>query len=186
MSNNGSGNNGRRKTMRTLRLPPGGAYYKALINAQQPVSYGTVGGAPISEPPSPAVAAPGPSVYLPNKQQPRRVSVTNFFPKTEAELQTARPTVSVSRSSSPGTGSVGAVSTNSFFSESKERSPFNLSPRNLQLRARQAAAVENSKKTGVLSLPINYPEENMTPSVKGGRRKKGRKTRGRKTRKHRR
>lgn len=183
-------NNGRRKTMRNLRLKPGTAYQKALINAEQPVRYGTVGlgggGAPISEPPSPAVAAPGPSVYLPNKQQPRRVSVTNFFPKTEAELQTARPTVSVSRSSSPGTGSVGAVSTNSFFSESKERSPFNLSPRNLQLRARQAAAVENSKKTGVLSLPINYPEENMTPSVKGGRRKKGRKTRGRKTRKHRR
>ena len=182
-------NKGRRKTMRNLILPPGGAYYKALINAEQPVSYATVGGAPISEPSSPAVAAPGPSVYLPNKQPPRRVSVTNFFPKTEAELQTARPTVSVSRSSSPGTGSVGAVSTNSFFSESKERSPFNLSPRNLQLRARQAAAVENSKKTGVLSLPINYPEENMTPSVKGGRRKKGRKTRGRKhrkTRKHRR
>ena len=184
MSNNGSGNNGRRRTLRNLRLPPGGAYYKALINAEQPVSYGTVGGAPISEPPSPAV----PAVYLPNKQQPRRVSVTNFFPKTEAELQTARPTVSVSRSSSPGTGSVGAVSTNRFFSESKERSPFNLSPRNLQLRARQAAAVENSKKTGVLSLPINYPEENMTPSVKGGRRKKGRKTRRKhhKTRKHRR
>ena len=181
-------NNGRRKTMRNLRLKPGTAYQKALINAEQPVSYATVGGAPISEPPSPAVAAPGPSVYLPNKQQPRRVSVTNFFPKTEAELQTARPTVSVSRSSSPGTGSVGAVSTNSFFSEPKERSPFNLSPRNLQLRARQAAAVENSKKTGVLSLPINYPEENMTPSVKGGRRKKGRKTRSkhRKTRKHRR
>ena len=185
-------NNGRRKTMRNLRLKPGTAYQKALINAEVPVSYGTVGlgggGAPISQPPSPAVAAPGPSVYLPNKQQPRRVSVTNFFPKTEAELQTARPTVSVTRSSSPGTGSVGAVSTNSFFSESKERSPFNLSPRNLQLRARQAAAVENSKKTGVLSLPINYPEENMTPSVKGGRRKKGRKTRSkhRKTRKHRR
>lgn len=175
-------NNGRRKTMRNLRLKPGTGYQKALINAQQPVSYGTVGGgggAPISEPSSPVV----PAVYLPNKQQPRRVSVTNFFPKTEAELQTARPTVSVSRSSSPGTGSVGAVSTNSFFSEPKERSPFNLSPRNLQLRARQAAAVENSKKTGVLSLPINYPEENMTPAPQGGRRKKGRKSRGRKHRK---
>ena len=179
-------NKGRRKTMRNLRLKPGTAYQKALINAEQPVSYATVGlggGAPISEPPSPAVP-----VYLNSKPAPRRVSVTNFFPKTEAELQTARPTVSVSRSSSPGTGSVGAVSTNSFFSEPKERSPFNLSPRNLQLRARQAAAVENSKKTGVLSLPINYPEENMTPSVKGGRRKKGRKTRSkhRKTRKYRR
>lgn len=164
--------------MRNLRLPPGGAYYKALINAQQPVSYGTVGGggAPISEPPSPAVAAPVP-VYLNSKPAPRRVSVTNFFPKTEAELQTARPTVSVSRSSSPGTGSVGAVSTNSFFSEPKQRSPFNLSPRNLQLRARQAAAVENSKKTGVLSLPINYPEENRTPAPQGGRRRKHHKTR---------
>ena len=176
-------NNGRRKTMRNLRLKPGTAYQKALINAQQPVSYGTVGGgggAPISEPPSPAAPVP---VYVNSKPAPRRVSVTNFCPKTEAELQTARPTVSVSRSSSPGTGSVGAVSTNSFFSEPKERSPFNLSPRNLQLRARQAAAVENSKKTGVLSLPINYPEENMTPAPQGGRRKKGRKSRGRKHRK---
>jgi len=176
MSNNGSGNNGRRRTLRNLRLKPGTGYQKALINAEQPVSYGAVGGAPISEPSSPAVQ----SVYLANKQPPRRVSVTNFFPKTEAELQTSRPT---SRSSSPGTGSVGAVSTNSFFSEPKQRSPFNLSPRNLQLRARQAAAVENSKKTGVLSLPINYPEENMTPAPQGGRRKKGRKSRGRKHRK---
>ena len=180
-------NNGRRKTMRNLRLKPGTAYQKALINAEQPMSYGTVGGAPISEPSSPAVA----SVYVANKPAPRRVSVTNFFPKTEAELQTARPTVSVSRSSSPGTGSVGAVSTNSLFSEPKQPSPFNLSPRNLQLRARQAAAVENSKKTGVLSFPMNYPKENMTASVKGGKRKKGRKTRSKhrkhhKTRKHRR
>jgi hypothetical protein len=189
MSNNGSGNNGRRKTMRNLRLKPGTAYQKALINAEQPVSYGAVGAAPISEPSSPAASVGAPSAYLNSKQPPRRVSVTNFFPKTEAELQTARPTVSLSRSSSPGMGSVGAVSTNSLFSEPKQPSPFNLSPRNLQLRARQAAAVENSKKTGVLSLPINYPEENRTPAPQGGRRKKDRKTRGRrhhKTRKHRR
>ena len=173
--------------MRNFRLKPGAAFSKALMNAEEPVSYGTVGGAPISEPSSPVV----PSVYVANKPAPRRVSVTNFFPKTEAELQTARPTVSVSRSSSPGTGSVGAVSTNSLFSEPKQPSPFNLSPRNLQLRERQAAAVENSKKTGVLSFPMNYPKENMTASVKGGKRKKGRKTRSKhrkhhKTRKHRR
>jgi hypothetical protein len=184
MSSNGTGNKGRRITMRNLRLKPGTAYQKALMNAEQPVSYGAVGGAPISEPSSPAV----PSAYLNSKQPPRRVSVTNFFPKTEAELQTARPTVSVSRSSSPGTGSIGAVSTNSLFSEPTQPSPFNLSPRNLQLRARQAAAVENAKKTGVLSFPMNYPPENRTPSVKGGRRKKDRKTRSKqhKSRKHRR
>jgi len=164
-------------TLRNLRLKPGTAYQKAIMNAEQPASYGVVGGAPISEPSSPAA----PSVYLNSKQPPRRVSVTNFFPKTQAELQTARPTVSLSRSSSPGTGSVGAVSTNSLFSEPTQPSPFNLSPRNLQLRARQAAAVENAKKTGVLSFPMNYPDENMDPSVKGGKRKKDRKTR----RKHR-
>jgi len=171
-------------TMRNLRLKPGTAYQKALMNAEQPVSYGVVGGAPISEPSSPAV----PSVYLNSKQPPRRVSVTNFFPKTEAELQTARPSVSVSRSSSPGTGSVGAVSVNSLFSEPTQPSPFNLSPRNLQLRARQAAAVENAKKTGVLSFPMNYPEENRTPAPQGGKRRRGRKTRSKhhKTRKHRR
>jgi len=181
MSNNGTGNNGRRRTLRNLRLKPGTGYQKALINAEQPVSYGVVGGAPISEPSSPAVQ----SAYLNSKQPPRRVSVTNFFPKTEAELQTSRP---ISRSSSPGAGSVGAVSVNSYFSEPKQPSPFNLSPRNLQLRARQAAAVENAKTTGVLSFPMNYPPENRTPSVKGGRRKKGRKTRSKqhKSRKHRR
>ena len=179
MSNNGTGNNGRRRTLRNLRLKPGTAYQKALINAEQPVSYGVVGGAPISEPSSPAVSVDAPSAYLNSKQPPRRVSVTNFFPKTEAELQTSRP---ISRSSSPGAGSVGAVSVNSLFSEPTQPSPFNLSPRNLQLRARQAAAVENAKKTGVLSFPMNYPPENMSPSVKGGKRKKGRKTRGRKTR----
>ena len=160
--------------MRNLRLRPGAAYEKAIINAERPVTYGTVGGAPISEPSSPAVSAAA----------PRHVSVTNFFPKPEAELQTARPTVSVSRSSSPGAGSVGAVSTNSLFSEPKQPSPFNLSPRNLQLRERQAAAVENAKKTGVLSFPMNYPKENMSPAPQGGRRKKGRKTRGRKTHGH--
>ena len=188
MPNSGTGNKGRRMTLRNLRLKPGTAYQKALINAEQPASYGVVGGAPISEPSSPAASVDAPSVYLNSKQPPRRVSVTNFFPKTEAELQTARPTVSLSRSSSPGTGSVGAVSTNSLFSEPTPPSPFNLSPRNLQLRARQAAAVENAKKTGVLSFPMNYPEENMGPSVKGGKRKKGRKTRSkqRKTRKYRR
>lgn len=191
MPNNGSGNKGRRMTMRNLRLKPGTAYQKALMNADKPVSYGVVGGAPISEPSSPAVSVDAPSAYLNSKQPPRRVSVTNFFPKTEAELQTARPTVSLSRSSSPGTGSVGAVSTNSLFSEPTQPSPFNLSPRNLQLRARQAAAVENAKKTGVLSFPMNYPDENMDPSVKGGKRKKGRKTRSKhrkqhKSRKHRR
>ena len=178
-------------TLRNLRLKPGTAYQKALMNAEQPVSYGVVGGAPISEPSSPAVSVDAPSAYLNSKQPPRRVSVTNFFPKTEAELQTARPTVSLSRSSSPGTGSVGAVSTNSLFSEPTQPSPFNLSPRNLQLRARQAAAVENAKKTGVLSFPMNYPDENMDPSVKGGKRKKARKTRSKhrkqhKSRKHRR
>ena len=182
---------GRRMTMRNLRLKPGTGYQKALMNAEQPVSYGVVGGAPISEPSSPAASVDAPSVYLNSKQPSRRVSVTNFFPKTEAELQTARPTVSLSRSSSPGTGSIGAVSTNSLFSEPTQPSPFNLSPRNLQLRARQAAAVENAKKTGVLSFPMNYPEENMSPSVKGGKRKKGRKTRSKqrkhhKSRKHRR
>jgi hypothetical protein len=161
------------------------------MNAEQPVSYAVVGGAPISEPSSPAASVDAPSAYLNSKQPPRRVSVTNFFPKTEAELQTARPSVSVSRSSSPGTGSVGAVSVNSLFSEPTQPSPFNLSPRNLQLRARQAAAVENAKKTGVLSFPMNYPEENMSPSVKGGKRKKGRKTLSKhrkqhKSRKHRR
>lgn len=158
------------------------------MNAEQPVSYGAVGGAPISEPSSPSASVDAQSVYLNSKQPPRRVSVTNFFPKTEAELQTSRPSVSVSRSSSPGAGSVGAVSVNSLFSEPTQPSPFNLSPRNLQLRARQAAAVENAKKTGVLRFPMNYPEENMTPSVKGGRRKKGRKTRSKqhKSRKHRR
>jgi hypothetical protein len=182
MSSNSSGNNGRRRTLRNLRLKPGTGYQKALMNAEQPVSYAVVGGAPISEPSSPAASVDAPSAYLNSKQPPRRVSVTNFFPKTEAELQTARPTVSLSRSSSPGTGSIGAVSTNSLFSEPTQPSPFNLSPRNLQLRARQAAAVENAKKTGVLSFPMNYPPENRTPSVKGGRRKKGRKTRGRKTR----
>ena len=191
MSNNGTGNKGRRRTLRNLRLKPGTGYQKALINAEQPVSYGVVGGAPISEPSSPAVSVDAPSAYLNSKQPPRRASVTNFFPKTEAELQTARPTVSLSRSSSPGTGSVGAVSVNSLFSEPTQPSPFNLSPRNLQLRARQAAAVENAKKTGVLSFPMNYPDENMDPSVKGGRRKKGRKTRSKqrkqhKSRKHRR
>lgn len=191
MSNSSSGNKGRRMTLRNLRLKPGTAYQKALMNAEQPVSYGVLGGAPISEPSSPAVSVDAPSAYLNSKQPPRRVSVTNFFPKTEAELQTARPTVSLSRSSSPGTGSVGAVSTNSLFSEPTQPSPFNLSPRNLQLRARQAAAVENAKKTGVLSFPMNYPDENMDPSVKGGKRKKGRKTRSKhrkqhKSRKHRR
>jgi len=177
--------------MRNLRLKPGTGYQKALMNAEQPVSYGVVGGAPISEPSSPAVSAAAPSVYLNSKPSPRRVSVTNFFPKTEAELQTARPTVSVSRSSSPGAGSVGAVSTNSLFSEPKQPSPFNLSPRNLQLRTKQAAAVENSKKTGVLSFPMNYPKENMNPAPQGGKRRRGRKTRSKqrkqhKSRKHRR
>jgi len=184
MPNSGTGNKGRRMTLRNLRLKPGTGYQKALMNAEQPVSYGVVGGAPISEPSSPAASVDAPSAYLNSKQPPRRVSVTNFFPKTEAELQTARPTVSLSRSSSPGTGSVGAVSTNSLFSEPTQPSPFNLSPRNLQLRARQAAAVENAKKTGVLSFPMNYPDENMDPSVKGGRRKKGRKTRSKQRKQH--
>ena len=183
MPNNGSGNNGRRKTMRNLRLKPGAAYEKALMNGERPMSYGTLGGAPISEPSSPAVSAS--SVYSNSKPAPRYVPVTNFFPKTEAELQTRRPAVNVSRSSSPGTGSVGAVSTNSLFSDPKQPSAFNLNPRNLQLRAKQAAAVENSKKTGVLSFPMNYPEENMSPVPNGGRRKKARKTR-RKTIKRRR
>lgn len=171
-------NNGRRMTMRNLRLKPGVAYEKARMNGERSMSYGTLGGAPISEPSSPAV-------YLNSKPTPRHVSVTNFFPKTEAELESRRPTVNVSRSSSPGTGSIGAVSTNSLFSDPKQPSAFNLKPRNLQLRAKQAAAVENSKKTGVLSFPMNYPEENMSPVPHGGRRKKGRKTR-RKTIKHRR
>lgn len=96
--------------------------------------------------------------------RPGVVSTSNLFPGS-----TKRPIVNVGHSVTPT-----EVSPQSLFPGPKSPSPFNFEPRTLRLRNKQAKAVVNSEKTGVLSFPMNESFLN-TPKV-GGRTRKHRKS----------
>ena len=108
-----------------------------------------------------------------NARKPRIVNTSNFFPGS-----TKRPIINVGPSVTPT-----EVSPQSFFPGPKSPSPFNLDPRNLRLHNKQAKAVANSEKTGVLAFPMDYSSGGITPRT-GGKSRKNRSKRKHSKRKH--
>jgi hypothetical protein len=104
-----------------------------------------------------------------NNRRPRVVAPSNFFPGP-----TARPTINVIPSVPPT-----EVSPQSLFPDPKPPSPFNFEPRTLRLRNKQAKAIQNSEKTGVLAFPMNESFLN-TPKAGGRTRKNKRRKHSRK------
>ena len=96
-----------------------------------------------------------------NARRPKIVPASNFFPGP-----TARPTINVIPSVTPT-----RVSPQNLFPGPKSPSPFNFEPRTLRLRNKQAKAIKNSEKTGVLSFPMNESVLN-TPKLGGRTRKR--------------
>lgn len=99
-----------------------------------------------------------------NARRPKIVAPSNFFPGS-----TARPTVNTSHSVTPA-----QVSVESLFPGPKQPSAFNLNAKTLRLHTKQAKAIANSEKTGVLSFPMNNSFSN-TPKAGGRTRKNKRK-----------
>jgi hypothetical protein len=99
-----------------------------------------------------------------NNRKPKIVSTSNLFPGS----QTPRPTINISNSVKPA-----EVSTQSLFSDPKQPSAFNMEPKNLRLRNRQAKAVRASEGKNTLVFPMNHSFGGET----GGRRRKNKRTR---------